>query len=852
MEIRHIYAENIELGTLAVHKLLGPDAVILDVVDDGKQVEIFATADSVDLGFDTADAGQGEDKPAPPQPAKQVRVPDEIDSADRAPEETLAGETVTLHQVHHSLQEELTQLKQYREKLTAGGLVPEELQAELFLLRKSLKRELQHLKEHRERREAEESAPDPEAERLHARLSSLQGALEQELLGLSEYRAQRIQHDAESDPVTQALQIKLTELQQTLEQEMARLISYREQREALDEEMDPERSRRWQDLAELQACLSSELSQLCEYRLQRAEMDAQNDPVTRALQADLNELQTSLTEELQSLRHYHNERAALDAQTGPRTQAIQDGLAELQAALAEQLERFERYHLARVELDARNDPVTRSLQENLQKLETTVTQEVTALRCYREQRQQFDAESDPVTRKLQANLGKLQQSATEVHSVLQNEVIQLGQYREERRQFDEEANPRILDLTSRLADLEAALTRELDNLRDYRKRRESTDARLDPITTGLHTELTNLQGALRGELVALTKQRKARDELDTSPSPVLLQMEEMRAEQAALQTSLREEISALQQCRTRLLQEHTALTDTLREEIALLRGLRQTDKTDLNTTSPGSRAEPPVLPLNGSNGNALGLAADVLKLVTRHLPANGATLPAMLKSLGSLFSVGDDDILTHGGVVSVLGAAGVGKTTTVAKLAARYQQQHGNRTVALISTDTMQVDGNNLLETFASEQDIAFAIAADETTLTARMQDFADYDLVLIDTAGISKRDLGMADALRTLDGVSNYLVISATAELAMTRHTLKAIDGITLTGAILTKLDEATSMGPALSAIVRHALPAHYTCDGKAIPHNLRPANKTLLLDMAAELALPAAHQARRKLGTE
>ena len=119
-----------------------------------------------------------------------------------------------------------------------------------------------------------------------------------------------------------------------------------------------------------------------------------------------------------------------------------------------------------------------------------------------------------------------------------------------------------------------------------------------------------------------------------------------------------------------------------------------------------------------------------------------------LANIAHQLTVTDDDILTRGGVIALVGATGVGKTTTVAKLAARYILRHGQDSVALITTDNYRVAAHEQLRSYARIMGIPMRIAADENALRDALISFRNKGLVLIDTAGMSQRDVEISKQL--------------------------------------------------------------------------------------------------------
>jgi flagellar biosynthesis protein FlhF len=226
-------------------------------------------------------------------------------------------------------------------------------------------------------------------------------------------------------------------------------------------------------------------------------------------------------------------------------------------------------------------------------------------------------------------------------------------------------------------------------------------------------------------------------------------------------------------------------------------------------------------------------------------------LQARRLALGMLarrLPVTDDDILRGGGVVVLVGPTGVGKTTTVAKLAARFALRHGARGVAMITTDNFRVGAHEQLRTYAQVMDVPLRAVRSSEELKATLGSLSGRRLVLIDTAGMSQRDLRLAEQFALLrsggEQVRTYLVLAANTEREAMQAAVKAYRGADPLGCILTKLDEAASLGPVLSAVIEEQLPVAYVADGQRVPEDLHPARAHSLISHTVALTGQALQQ--------
>lgn len=210
----------------------------------------------------------------------------------------------------------------------------------------------------------------------------------------------------------------------------------------------------------------------------------------------------------------------------------------------------------------------------------------------------------------------------------------------------------------------------------------------------------------------------------------------------------------------------------------------------------------------------------------------------------------NNDIIRHGGVVSLVGPTGVGKTTTIAKLAARFAQNHGADSVALISTDTYRIAGFEQLSTYARIIGCQAKLAKDHQELDDLIQHFAGKKLVLIDTAGMGQRDIRLSQYLTTLIAnarirIRNYLVLSANTQQRVMQENVERFKKIPLAGCIFTKLDESISFGEIISTSIQNGLPIGYLTDGQRVPEDIKVANAEKLVRLAEKMTVKYANNA-------
>lgn len=240
----------------------------------------------------------------------------------------------------------------------------------------------------------------------------------------------------------------------------------------------------------------------------------------------------------------------------------------------------------------------------------------------------------------------------------------------------------------------------------------------------------------------------------------------------------------------------------------------------------------------------LGLTAGIATSLQGATKPNMRVSDAWKQSLAKLArSIPIADAQTErGGVFAFIGPTGVGKTTTLAKLAAQYTIANGPGKVALVSMDTHRVGAVEQLRALGRILEAPVRTVVGGASLMTTLSDLKDFPLVLIDTAGFRHGDPLLHTQLAQLDqnpSVKRLLVLSSLSQL----QTLKAsIHGYRprkgVDACVLSKLDEASSLGEALSAVIQHQLSVAYITDGQQIPSDAHAATAHKLVATAVSLA--------------
>jgi flagellar biosynthesis protein FlhF len=190
-------------------------------------------------------------------------------------------------------------------------------------------------------------------------------------------------------------------------------------------------------------------------------------------------------------------------------------------------------------------------------------------------------------------------------------------------------------------------------------------------------------------------------------------------------------------------------------------------------------------------------------------------------------------------IVIVVGPTGVGKTTTIAKLAAIYGLGDGRtppRRVRIVTIDNYRIAAKQQIETYAEIMRIPVSLVESAEDLRKNLALYQDTDLVLVDTIGRSPRDLGKLAEMKEILGACGsraavYLALAATTKASDTEEILRQYAPFGFRSVILTKLDETMRIGNILSCLARQGIPMSYLCDGQGVPQDMEEATVVRLL---------------------
>ena len=291
---------------------------------------------------------------------------------------------------------------------------------------------------------------------------------------------------------------------------------------------------------------------------------------------------------------------------------------------------------------------------------------------------------------------------------------------------------------------------------------------------------------------------------------------------------------------------------SMRDDLTSMRGLLETQVSGLVWKDDARR-----FPMRAQllrNLARLGIAPDIANMIIDRLGPTEeikSLWKPPLTMLAQTLPVVDNNILESGGTFALIGPTGVGKTTTIAKIAARYAMNNWADDIALVSADSYRVGAKEHLTAFANIIGAQVYAASSFDELSATLSQLRDKKLVLIDTEGRSQRDRDLSSQLaaygRNADRVKFYLTLSAATQEAALDETVREFRKVPLEGCIVTKVDEAAQLGCVMSTLIRHDLPAAWFSDGQRIPDDLHgAAHKRLWL---VNQAVDCMHASRPKV---
>jgi flagellar biosynthesis protein FlhF len=212
----------------------------------------------------------------------------------------------------------------------------------------------------------------------------------------------------------------------------------------------------------------------------------------------------------------------------------------------------------------------------------------------------------------------------------------------------------------------------------------------------------------------------------------------------------------------------------------------------------------------------------------------GAVTDLLQRNL--LTSEDETDLEDEGGVYALIGSTGVGKTTSTAKLATAFATRHGPSQLGLITLDAYRVGAHEQLRAHGRILGVPVHTAHDRAAMEDLLDLLSSKKMVLIDTAGLAQRDARTRDLLDMLThrSIKRLLVINAAQQAETIEDVITAYRATQAKGIILSKLDEAVKLGPALDALIRHRLKVLAVATGQRVPEDWHHLNSQMLVQRA------------------
>lgn len=333
---------------------------------------------------------------------------------------------------------------------------------------------------------------------------------------------------------------------------------------------------------------------------------------------------------------------------------------------------------------------------------------------------------------------------------------------------------------------------------------------------------------------------------------------EQRARQAAggrdrqLFDSVMQHTAEVTSARQEVEQQPAARTVAEQQELAQMRselmGLRELIEMQMGSIGwQGLQQQQPGQAALWRKLQKMGLPSDVINSIMQKIPANLEPRQAwrmVLAVLARSVQTPKDEPVMQGGVIALVGPAGMGKTTTLAKLAARYVLEHGAQNIAIVSMDSFRIGAQEQLKTLGRILNVPVSHVEAGQSLEKALQPLARKRVVLVDTAGLPASDPMLALQLDNLVSrklpIRNYLVLAATSQAQVLKAAWHAYKRCGIAGCIITKLDEAVSMGEVLGMAIGQGLAVAYTTDGPKIPDDIQVSRSHQLISRAVRMQNP------------
>ncbi|HIC7357275.1 TPA: flagellar biosynthesis protein FlhF [Legionella pneumophila] len=215
----------------------------------------------------------------------------------------------------------------------------------------------------------------------------------------------------------------------------------------------------------------------------------------------------------------------------------------------------------------------------------------------------------------------------------------------------------------------------------------------------------------------------------------------------------------------------------------------------------------------------------------------------ILSQVTEQLPIRDSNRIEEGGIYAFVGPTGVGKTTTLAKIAARFALRFGADKLGLVTMDTYRIAAQEQLVLYGKILGVKVSIAQDEVSLARVLRQLNDKKLILIDTAGMNPADERVSKQMSVLShylrSIEKVLVLPATSHYQVLIDAIKRYQANHVDQCIITKLDESLAVGGAISAVIESNLALGYLTDGQRVPEDIKIATRHQLVELFAQQEL-------------
>jgi flagellar biosynthesis protein FlhF len=277
--------------------------------------------------------------------------------------------------------------------------------------------------------------------------------------------------------------------------------------------------------------------------------------------------------------------------------------------------------------------------------------------------------------------------------------------------------------------------------------------------------------------------------------------------------------------------------DDMRQEISTLRGMLEAQlRGNVGVNEPLHSVMLQKLLYLGVSHKTGNLWARSVKPDLNEQRAWQSILSIMTEQL----PIKESQRIEEGGVFAFVGPTGVGKTTTLAKVAARFSLRFGADKLGLITMDTYRIAAQEQLVLYGKILGVKVCVAQDEVALSRVLRQLSDKKLILIDTAGMNPSDervITQMNALSShLQSITKVLVLAATSHYQVLIDAVKRYQASQVDQCVITKLDESMALGGVISAVIESGLPVSYLTNGQRVPEDIKIATRHQLVEVFAQ----------------